>query len=203
MWRIWSELICTQIPPGSPTSIRSILRLRWGQCIEGFCHSIFLLLACLWWRALNHVYSGAGSKRGQPHNWMGRLAAALLWGKHHHTPRNQNKDTEGGKRKSARIKEIVIPPILFCRNAFDRKHFLNTTGLLLKKGSLSKAFQSGRRASGSLHRGSKIFCVGWKIFLQAIKLCVYRSFRFQSGLFRFPPSGNSILRAFYGTFWGD
>lgn len=141
----------------------------WGQCVECFCHSIFLLHACLWWRALNRVYSWAGSKRGQQHNWRGRLAAALLWGKHHHTPRNQNKDTEGG-RNSARIKEIAIfsPPVLFCCNAFDRKHFLNTTGLLSKRfrGKIMELSRSGQRTSSSLVEHSKILCARAKIFFR-------------------------------------
>lgn len=40
-----------------------------------------------------------------------------------------------GKRKSARIKEIVIFSllVLFCCDAFKRKHFLDTTGLLFKR----------------------------------------------------------------------
>lgn len=37
---------------------------------------------------------------------QGKLAAAPLCGKHRRTPRNQNKDTEGGK--TDRIKEIDI-----------------------------------------------------------------------------------------------
>lgn len=46
------------------------------------------------------------------------------------------KTKKEGKRNSARIKEIAISPpplVLFRCDAFDRKHFLNTTGLLFKR----------------------------------------------------------------------
>ncbi len=42
---------------------------------------------------------------------QGELAAAQLCGKHHHTLRNQNKDTEG--KETARIKEIAIFPLSY------------------------------------------------------------------------------------------
>lgn len=88
------------MPPGSCLPVAPVC--GWGQYIETFCHSIVLLQACLWWRALNHVYNCTGSKRGQQHNWRGKLAAAPLCGKHHHTPRNQNKNTEGKKLQGLR-----------------------------------------------------------------------------------------------------
>lgn len=154
----------------------------WGQCIEGFCHSIFLLSARLWLRALNHVYSGAGSKRGQQHNWMGRLAAALLWGKHHHTPRNQNKDTEGGKESRRGIRKLLFFPPLFYFAAMRLAENIPST----QQVCYWKRFPIGsfsEWASGSLQRRSKIFCVGSKILLQAMKRCVYRSFHSQRGPF--------------------
>lgn len=43
---------------------------------------------------------------------QGKLAAAPLCGKHHHTPRNQNKDSER-ENTLQRIKEITIFPLFF------------------------------------------------------------------------------------------
>lgn len=61
----------------------------------------------------------------------GKLAAAPLCGKHHHTPRNQNKDTEKEKTLQG-LRKLQFFPILFCHDGFYRKHFLNTTVTLAK-----------------------------------------------------------------------
>lgn len=64
---------------------------------------------------------------------QGKLAAAPLCGKHHHTPRNQNKDTEREKTLQGLRKLPHFPPFYFATFQFCRKHFLNTTAIFAKR----------------------------------------------------------------------
>lgn len=68
---------------------------------------ISILLECVAGGKYEQVQREASSTMEQE-----KLAAAPLCGKHHHTPRNQNKDTEGERLTGLR-KLLFFPPFYF------------------------------------------------------------------------------------------
>ena len=79
------------------------------QCTKKSCHIIVLLQARFWRRALSHVYSCTGSKRGQLHNREEQVGCSTtVWETPSHTKESKQRHRKG--KNSARIKEIAIFP---------------------------------------------------------------------------------------------
>lgn len=74
------------------SSLSPLLQCGWGQWTANSCHSIVLLQARFWWRALSHVYSCTGSKRGQQHNGSGQLGCSTtVWETPSHTKESKQR----------------------------------------------------------------------------------------------------------------
>lgn len=128
------EGVVTELHSSASSSLLSPVR-GWGRCTANSCHSIVLVRGCFCWRALSHVYSCTGSKRGQQHNGAGQAGCSTtVWETPSHTEESKQRHRKG--KNCARIKEIAIFfQFYFATFQLCRKHFLSTTTALVRRSS--------------------------------------------------------------------